>query len=132
MKFAGAGNPAGLSPYGQSSTCTARSTAPTLLACSAAQSNAALLDGESSSPTTISFLIPHLHSVGRHHYTSDNGGALLRVQPPLVVLSEDLRPSHPTPSTYAYVLLAGEHQSGLRTDVCVTLGSSMLPNHPVG
>lgn len=53
-------------------------------------------------------------------------------QSPLVVLGEDLRPSHPTPFLYAYVLLAGEHQSGLRTDVCVTLGSSMLPNHPVG
>jgi hypothetical protein len=53
------GKPAVLSPYGQSSTCTARSTAPRILACSAAQSNAALPDGESSSPTTISLFILH-------------------------------------------------------------------------
>src|SRR5215203_2626507 len=64
MKFTGPGNPAGLSPYGQSSACTARKTAPMLLACSAAHFKAAFPDGESSSPTTISFFIPHLHRAG--------------------------------------------------------------------
>src|SRR5215207_3708581 len=102
MKFAGAGKPAGLSPYGQSSTCTARSTAPTLLACSAAQSNAALLDRESSSPTTISFLIPHLHSVGRHHLYLRQWW---RPRTPTTALGRPWRgPSSlaPTPSSYAY------------------------------
>ena len=44
-----------------SATESSPSSAPVLLDCSAAQSNAALLDGESSSPTTISFLFLHLH-----------------------------------------------------------------------
>jgi hypothetical protein len=127
------GKPGGaLSPCGQSSMCTARSTGLTLLACSAAQSNAVLLDAESSSPTTISFLIPHLHSVGRHHLHlrhwwpgRTRTTALGRPWRGLAALAADT-------VLYAYVLLAGEQQSGLRTDVCVNLGSSMLPNHPVG
>ena len=45
----------------------------------------ALGDGESPNLMTISLLIPHLRVPGWHPYTSDIGGAVVPVQPPLVV-----------------------------------------------
>ena len=91
MKSTGAGNPTAVSPTGQSSAWTARSMASVFLAWSAAQCNAALLDGESSRPTTISFLIPHFHRAGSDSH-SDPGGAGPTRTTALRVPEEDLRP----------------------------------------
>jgi hypothetical protein len=100
MWVMGIGKPIELSPYGQSRACTARSTAPPLLACRAAHPSADLPEGELSSPTTISFLIRHLRRAGSHRYTFDGGARVVGGQLPFVVASEDLRPrSVPRPST---------------------------------
>src|SRR4029453_4331098 len=133
MKSTGAGEPAALSPDGQSSACTARSTAPTLLACSAAQFNAALLDGDSSSPTTISFLIPHLHRVGPASLTPSTMGARTYANNRRwSYVSEDLRPPHPC---RAFAKERRDIFKALKDcprGPSRLLGSSMLPNHPVG
>src|SRR5829696_5133409 len=100
--------------------------------CSAAQPNAALLDRESSSPTTIS--VPH-PAPPRRRAASFTSPTMAAPSTRTTALGRPWRgPSSlaPTASSYAYVLLGGEQQSGLPTDVCVTLGSSTLPHHPVG